>query len=102
MKIQNVSLEDIDKTLYANLKGTTVQCCHNRNGSTRSFLNVITTVSTDFSKTFISNELTKLIQPIVRGCDNVLKTPLCLLNMQIQYTQRISIFILQQHFIDKL
>ena len=102
MKIQNVSLEDIEKTLYTNLKGTTVQCCHNRNGSTRSFLNVITTVSTDFSKTFISNELTKLIQPIVRGCDNVLKTPLCLLNMQIQYTQRISIFILQQHFIDKL
>lgn len=102
MKIQNVSLEDIEKTLYATLKVTTVQCCHNHNVSTRSFLNVITTVSTDFSKTFISNELTKLIQPIVRGCGNVLKTPLCLLNMQIQYTQRISIFILQQHFIDKL
>ena len=50
-----------------------------RNVATTSLLNVATKLSTDVDETFISNELTISIQSVVRSCDNVVTTALCLL-----------------------
>ena len=65
---------------YAVCNVVTALVLHYHNVSTTSLLNVATTLLTDAGESSISNKLTMLIQPTVRGCDNVVITCLCLLD----------------------
>ena len=57
----------------------TTWALRSRSVTAMSLFKVATTLSTDVGKTFISSELTMLIQPIVRRCEDVVTISLCLL-----------------------
>ena len=67
------------KLQLCNVVTTLALCCQI---AEPSLLNVATTLPSDVSKTFISNELILSIQPIAQRCDIVLTTPFFLVACQ--------------------